>query len=74
VICLWLTGGGVSLFLVGYLLFTSLILARIIVSASDIPWWLMVGYFFGGVVTFGLALLLHIAINWMFRRCWTVGM
>ena len=69
-ICLWIIGGGVSLFLVGYSLFTSLILAGIIVSASDVPWWLMVVYFLGGVVTIGLTFLLHIAINWLFRKCW----
>ncbi|MAH26518.1 MAG: hypothetical protein CMI19_06145 [Opitutae bacterium] len=46
----------------------SLILEGIIVSASDVLWWLMVGYFLGGVVTIGLTLLLYIAINWMFRK------
>ena len=68
VVCLWICGGGFSIFLiVATLWLLGAVLGLYDVGGED-SWKVIIGFPVLAVVTFGITFALHIAINWIFQK------
>lgn len=68
VICLWVTGGCLSLICAIATLFSLLCSIGLIEVTMEASWGLTALYLFLAVIIFGLTFLLHVAINWIFQK------